>query len=221
MKREQIIFTAPKTAELLTVDVPEITDTSVLTKMDYTVVSGGTERANIMAMPNARMLLGNHEVMMLQALGLGSCAHFVDEGDSVRLFGRWYRNGGQVTHQHWKHLRKSLRNEIAKYLVSLPVNIDITVNGIPYKLAHAEAIETYAYAWDKHRSKDSSEYAVWYRRYLEDTHPQDYTLVFGHTPTRQFQSGIPMSIFKDDNLIGIDCGCGYPDDTETRLQEQI
>ena len=168
----------------------------------------------IMAMPNARMLLGNHELMMLQALGLGYCAHFVDEGDSVRLFGRWYRNGGQVTHQHWKHLKKSLRNEIAKYLVSLPVNIDITVNGIPYKLAHAEAIETYAYAWDKHRYKDSSEYAVWYRRYLEDAHPQNYTLVFGHTPTRQFQSGIPMSIFKDDNLIGIDCGCGYPDDVD-------
>ena len=168
----------------------------------------------IMAMPKAKMLLGNHELMMMQALGLGPYAHISLGEDPARLFGRWYRNGGQVTHQHWKHLRKSLRAEIADYLISLPVNIDITVNDSHYKLTHAEAVETFDYAWDKHRYRDCFEYAVWYRRFLEDAHPKDYTLVFGHTPTKHFQSGIPMSVFKDKNLIGIDCGSGYPEDVD-------
>ena len=101
----------------------------------------------IMGMPNAKMLLGNHELMMLQALGLGYCEHLQNGGDPAQLFGRWYRNGGQVTHQHWKHLRKSLREEIANYLASLPVNIDVTVNGIRYKLAHAEDVDTFDQAW--------------------------------------------------------------------------
>ena len=53
MKSKKIVFTAPHKAELLEVDVRELKEDEVLTDMEYTVVSGGTERANIMAMPNA------------------------------------------------------------------------------------------------------------------------------------------------------------------------
>ena len=52
MKRKQIIFTAPRTAELLETDVPVLSDKGVLVKTEYTVVSGGTERANILGLPN-------------------------------------------------------------------------------------------------------------------------------------------------------------------------
>ena len=53
MSKKQIIFTAVHTAELLEVENPPIKDDEVLTKMEYTVVSGGTERACIMGMENA------------------------------------------------------------------------------------------------------------------------------------------------------------------------
>lgn len=53
MKNKQIIFTAAHKAELLEVDIPEIKDDEVLLETEYTVVSGGTERANLMGMPNA------------------------------------------------------------------------------------------------------------------------------------------------------------------------
>ena len=53
MSKKQIIFTAVHTAELLEVDNPPIKDDEILTKMEYTVVSGGTERACIMGMENA------------------------------------------------------------------------------------------------------------------------------------------------------------------------
>ena len=53
MTRKNIVFTAPKTAECLNAAVPEVTGHNVLVRMEYTVVSGGTERACIMGMPNA------------------------------------------------------------------------------------------------------------------------------------------------------------------------
>ena len=87
----------------------------------------------IMNMPNAKMLLGNHEYMMLRALGFPKDSN-VDDG---RATAHWYRNGGKVTHDHLKHLRKSLRQEIVDYLTGLPLHYDLEVNGRHYKLVHA------------------------------------------------------------------------------------
>ncbi len=52
MKSKTIVFTKPQTAELLINDLPQVAGDKVQVKMEYTVVSGGTERANIMAMNN-------------------------------------------------------------------------------------------------------------------------------------------------------------------------
>jgi len=35
----------------------------------------------------------------------------------------WYRNGGQITHDYLKHIRKTIRQEIFEYLEKLPVNL--------------------------------------------------------------------------------------------------
>ena len=56
---------------------------------------------------------------------------------------QWYRNGGKVTHDHWKRIRKTLRAEIMDYLHSLPLAIDIEINGTSYKLVHAAPVEAY------------------------------------------------------------------------------
>lgn len=48
-----IIFTEPRCAQLLEYETKPLTPDSVMIRMEYTVVSGGTERANLMAMPNA------------------------------------------------------------------------------------------------------------------------------------------------------------------------
>ena len=52
MKSKTIVFTAPKTAELLTEETKPVVGDLVQVKMEYTVVSGGTERAVIMATKN-------------------------------------------------------------------------------------------------------------------------------------------------------------------------
>lgn len=155
---------------------------------------------SIMQMPNVRMLLGNHEYMMLKALD-------GNWGESALQL--WYRNGGNVTHDYWKHIKKSARAEIVAYLMTLPLNIDITVNDIHYKLVHAAAEDLYsAYKW-KYGSK--REFAVWMRWRVFDHPPAGYTMIFGHTPTVYYQPDNPLAIWYDTNRIGMDCGSGFPD----------
>lgn len=52
MKNKQIFFTDIHKAELLECDVRDVKSNQVLTKMEYTVISGGTERACILGMNN-------------------------------------------------------------------------------------------------------------------------------------------------------------------------
>ena len=56
----------------------------------------------IIAMPNAKMIPGNHEYMMLRALGYPRD----DNRDDGGALAHWYRNGGKVTHDHLKRIKK-------------------------------------------------------------------------------------------------------------------
>lgn len=160
----------------------------------------------IMGMPNVRMLLGNHEYMMLRALG----CPYDDNVDDGRALAHWYRNGGQVTHDHWKRIRKSLRAEIVAYLHALPLHFDIEVNGTRYKLVHAAPTEEYRV---EPKYKNAVHFAVWKRLGADYVLPGDYTLVFGHTTTKHYQGNVPMEIWHGDHRLGIDCGSGYPEDS--------
>lgn len=52
MKNRKIFFTGIHKAEYLECDVPELKPNEVLARMEYTVISGGTERACILGMQN-------------------------------------------------------------------------------------------------------------------------------------------------------------------------
>ena len=54
MKRRAIVFTGEKTAELITEEISDaLCANEALVKTEYTVVSGGTERAILMASKNS------------------------------------------------------------------------------------------------------------------------------------------------------------------------
>ena len=166
----------------------------------------------IMKMPNAKMLLGNHEYMMLDAVE--NVYRSTENGRKKPEFpekelARWYRNGGEVTHRSVKHIRREWRLEIFEYLHSLPLNLDIEVGGKKYKLVHASPKEDYSPA-DEHY-KSQTEFTVWKRWYPGDKLPDGCTMIFGHTSTENFQEGKPPRIWHGENAIGIDCGCGYSD----------
>lgn len=158
----------------------------------------------IMAQKNVKMLLGNHEYMMLRALG-----HPYDEGDD--LFEEdmllWYRNGGKITHSAIKHQRIATREEIFAYLKSLPLNYDLTVNGVHYILVHGAPIVEYENFRRFYANR--THFAVWKRWRFFEEQSGSYMLIFGHTPTIDYQYDSPMKIWHGNNRIGIDCGSGF------------
>lgn len=159
----------------------------------------------LMAMPNAQMILGNHEYMLLRALG----TPYDTNADDGTALAHWYRNGGKVTHDHLKRLRKPLRKKITDYLLALPLCLDVAVNGTAYKLVHGAPIEDFDHDPKYH---NPVHFAVWKR--LDAGHPWkgEVYLIFGHTPTRHYRDSDPMEVWRSEGLIGIDCGSGYPED---------
>ncbi len=88
MKNKKISFTAIHKAELLEGTLREIKENEVLTEMEYTVVSGGTERACIMGMNNTSqkfpMSLGYCGVG--RVLEIGSAVTGATVGDRVLVY---------------------------------------------------------------------------------------------------------------------------------------
>lgn len=165
----------------------------------------------IMKMPNVKMLLGNHEFMMNDAIG-----DWMDgnpQNNRITLPKRlWYVNGGDVTHEYLKHICKEHRAEVINYVRNLPINIDIEVNGIKYKLVHASPIENFETSNFHYRDySDANEFAVWERWDETQPIPEGFVMIFGHTPTFRFQNIRPYRVWKTENAIGIDCGSGYRD----------
>lgn len=76
MKSKTIVFTEPGKAELLEKEPRELTCDRVKVKMEYTVVSGGTERACILGMNNT---VQNFPV----SLGYCGVGHVMEVGDKV------------------------------------------------------------------------------------------------------------------------------------------
>ena len=165
---------------------------------------------HILSMPNARMLLGNHEYMMLRALGCPYDDH-VDTGTALE---HWYRNGGKVTHDHWKHIRKSTRRQIVEYLLELPLQFDLEVAGVRYRLVHGAPVDAFDH---DPKYKNPTHFAVWKRWTREDVLPEGPTMIFGHTPTQHYTGQLPMEIWYGDHCIAVDCGSGYPEESGGRL----
>lgn len=158
----------------------------------------------IMAMDNVKMILGNHEYMMLRAIG----HPYDDNWSDGYAMQHWYSNGGEPTHFAFQQLNEILQKKIVEYLKSLPLSVDVVVLDKRYKLVHGAPQEEY-----KNDSKyiNATHYAVWKRIEQNGVSNREYTLVFGHTPTRHYQANYPMEVWYGQNCIGIDCGCAYPE----------
>ena len=101
MKSKKIVFTDVHKAELLEVEVPDIRENEVLTEMEYTVVSGGTERANIMGMANAG------GIKFPKSLGYCGVGRAIQVGTAVKSIAV----GDRVLVYHGKHMKYNIRTE--------------------------------------------------------------------------------------------------------------
>lgn len=76
MKTKQILFTGVETAELVEVELGELQDDEILIKNDYTAVSAGTERANLVNTPNVPQKFP-------KLLGYSGAGHVIEIGKNV------------------------------------------------------------------------------------------------------------------------------------------
>ncbi len=88
MKNKQIFFTRIHQAELMECELPELKADDVLTRTEYTVISGGTERACILGMNNTSrnfpMSLGYCGVGHVEKIGCGVTG--LSAGDRVLVY---------------------------------------------------------------------------------------------------------------------------------------
>lgn len=100
MKRKSIVFTAVRHAEYMEQELPALASDEILTRMEYTVVSGGTERACLIGSPNT----ANRFPTSLGYCGVG---HVVEIGDAVKSV----RPGDRVLVYHGIHSNYNIRKE--------------------------------------------------------------------------------------------------------------
>lgn len=101
MRSKKIVFTAVHQAQLQEADVRELLENEVLTEMEYTVVSGGTERACIMGMANtgsSPFPRSSGYCGIGRVVEIGSAVTSVAVGDRVLVY-------------HGKHMKYNVRPE--------------------------------------------------------------------------------------------------------------
>lgn len=166
----------------------------------------------IMGMHNVYMLLGNHEYMMMDALGFGyepdGCTKYTTREEKRK---QWFMNGGNVTYREWMKLPVEEKKKLRKYLSDLPLKYDIEVNGRKFKLVHAVPCELYDLVEDKLMGQSRAFFSVWERDLIHAFADIDaFTTIFGHTPTCHLhKTNDIMKIYYKGNIIGIDCGAAY------------
>lgn len=157
---------------------------------------------DVMQRTNVVMLMGNHEDMMVESKRpLG----FMDKYT-------WYNNGGDKTDTEFKMLTKEEQKEILTYLQKLPFKLEIEVDNQKYLLVHGSYKSMHLKLTNDEDSRGYKEDIIWNRIKVYDQGIEDKTVIFGHTPTCEYQTCEPFMIWfsKKKNLIGIDCGmAGY------------
>ena len=151
----------------------------------------------LMKAENVTVLKGNHEFLMEK---------YYQNTSNLALLDLWYNNGGRCTHEAFKHCRKAIRDETLHFIAQMPLNVTVDVGGTSYLLVHGAPAENYNPRLSRYKTEEA--FAVWQRLYASDPVPDGKTVIFGHTPTSRYQACKPLRIWRYENKIGIDCGCG-------------
>ena len=161
----------------------------------------------IMNDPRIKMILGNHEKMMLECGGLIEGGRWrggmLTPSEEERLL-MWRLNGGEPTLKALEECDEAEVKDILEYLSAQPVYRELTVGGRRFILTHSGIGH-----FDS--SREISDYPeddlLWTRPSISERYYNDRTVVFGHTPTVYYGEkyyGVPVFT---DTWIDIDVGC--------------
>lgn len=172
---------------------------------------GGVEILKwLLSQPNAQLILGNHEAMLL------SCEFLFDEitdesvagfnSEKMELLTNYQLNGGDITLKFLSRLNKESPETVADildYLHDAPLYEAVTAGARDYFLCHS-GIDNFK------KGKKISEYEpddfIWAWPEITDEYFDDIITVFGHTPTMNYGEEYRNKIIKTKTWINIDMG---------------
>lgn len=167
----------------------------------------------LLEQPNAQLILGNHEAMLLscdfvfEEITNESIENFTKE--KIELLMNYTQNGGDVT---LKAIRCLMQTEpdtvtdILDYLRDAPLYETVSVGNKDFLLVHS-GLDNF----DK--NKKFADYTVdelvWAWPEITDEYFDDVITVFGHTPTMSYDHANKGKILKTKTWIDIDVGVPY------------
>lgn len=166
---------------------------------------------------NVKMLMGNHEYMMLQYYQALKDEK-MDLYDKMLILDRWQRNHCQVTIAQFQKLTTKEQEEILSYLTDLPLAYcDVHVQEQQYYLVHGYPCTQFHRGYVRMKDLEETEACVedfvWARIEKDEAFFNDRCVILGHTPTLYLQDSRPYTIWtgnrsiEDAHVINIDCGC--------------
>lgn len=161
-------------------------------------------------MPNAQLILGNHEAMMrsceflFQEVSEESLKSLTPE--NLSLMGAWLDNGGAPTIRAMKALTDTspdLAEGIWDYLHDAPLYDTVRAGGRDFILTHAGLGN---FTPDKALDAYSPEELLMHRPALSERYFSNATVVFGHTPTQLYDEAYHGKALRTNTWINIDTG---------------
>lgn len=150
--------------------------------------------------PQMQLILGNHEKMMIDVLS----------GEKYQLASaikRWNRNGNQPTLDSFCLLSQDEQVHLINQIKHLPLYLNVVVNDTTFYLVHGAPYLVSREAFVKFDDRDYEDHFVWERFEANTEFFDDKIVIVGHTPTAYYQPKIPLTIWRGDHVIDIDCGC--------------
>lgn len=175
---------------------------------------GGVEVLEwLLYQPNAELILGNHEAMLL------SCAFVFEEitekslaaltQEQLDLLYNYQQNGGGVTLAALAELRKrspETVGDILDYLRDAPLYETLSIGKRDFLLVHAGLGHF-------EKSKKLSDYSpddfIWANPDPTTEYFDDVLTVFGHTPTISFDPKLAGRLHRTRTWLDIDAGAGF------------
>ncbi len=163
----------------------------------------------MMAQPNVKLILGNHEAMML------NCESFIDgtpmdapcnlSYTKRNAFWLWEGNGGDATMDALSAMRDKEILYMLDYVKRAPLYLEVTVGERRFVLTHSGLGNFDA---DKPLEDYEERELLWERPMPQTRYYEDRTVVFGHTPTLLYSDATPGRPLITDTWINIDVGAG-------------
>lgn len=163
--------------------------------------------------PNAQLILGNHEAMLMACEF--SFSEITDESigkltaEKLEILNTYMKNGGGVTLKTLRKLNREAPDTVScifDYLRDAPLYEAVTAGERDFLLLHS-GINNFDKT--KKLSQYSADDFLWTWTEIGKTYFDDVIMVFGHTPTVLYDKKYEGKILKTKTWIDIDAGAGF------------